>query len=62
MKLIKYFVGSLIVSFGILLVLAIIVRSMGIDFPQEISRYLPLIWILLAVCIMPFASKIVRVE
>jgi len=62
MKLIKYFFGSLIISFGILMVIAIIVRSFGIDVPHEISRYLLLIWVSLAILILPFAYKIIKVE
>ncbi|GJM08374.1 MAG: hypothetical protein DHS20C11_06500 [Lysobacteraceae bacterium] len=62
MKLLKYFAGSLIISFGILMVIVFIAVSFGVDAPQEILRYLLLTWVLLAICIMPFAKKIIRVE
>lgn len=62
MKLLKYFSGSLIISLGLLIVLAIIVRAIGISLPPEISRYFLLAWVLLAIIIMPFTSKIIRVE
>lgn len=62
MKLLKYFSGSLIISFGILMVIAMLVRSIGIDLPDGISRYLLLIWVSLAILLIPFAKKIIRVE
>jgi len=62
MKLIKYFLGSLIISFGILIVLLIVSRSVGITMPDDILYYLLLAWVSLSVLIFPFAKKIVRVE
>lgn len=61
-KLLKYFVGSLIISFGFLMVLAIIMRGIGIQVPDEVSRYSLLIWGSLAVLILPWAKNIIRVE
>ena len=61
-KFLKYCVGSLIISFGVLLVIAIIMRGIGIQIPDEVSRYSLLIWVSLAVLILPWAKKIIRVE
>ncbi len=61
MKLLKYFAGSLIISFGLLIVLLLIVRAVGIEMPHEFSRYMLLIWASLAVILLPLAKKIVRV-
>jgi hypothetical protein len=61
MKILKYFAGSLIISFGLLLFLSILIRATGIGLPNEVSRYLLLIWVALAVFILPFAKKIIRV-
>lgn len=44
------------------MVIVFIAVSFGVDAPQEILRYLLLTWVLLAICIMPFAKKIIRVE
>ncbi len=38
-KLLKYFAGSLIISFGVLIVISLIVRAIGIALPSEIARY-----------------------
>ncbi len=61
MKLLKYFAGSLILSFGVLMVLAIVIRAIGVNLPSEFARYLPIVWFLLAVLIFPLAKKVVRV-
>ena len=62
MKLVKYFVGSLIISFGVLMVLAIMARGIGVDIPDELASYAILVWLALAVLILPWAKNIVRVE
>ncbi|MBN48818.1 MAG: hypothetical protein CMN85_04700 [Spongiibacteraceae bacterium] len=61
MKLLKYFAGSLIISLGIMMVLAILVRSLQIELPTDTARYFLLIWVSLAIVISPFAKKIIRV-
>ena len=61
MRILKYFVGSLIISFGILLILLIIVRAVSGGVPVEIANYLLLVWVALAIVILPFAKKIIRV-
>ena len=62
MKLLKYFIGSLIISFGILLVLAVMLRAAEIQVPDVIGDYLLIVWIGSAIVIMPFAKNIIRVE
>ncbi|MGH1470760.1 MAG: hypothetical protein ACRBCS_06175 [Cellvibrionaceae bacterium] len=61
MKLIKYFAGSLIISLGILIVMAIFTRAIGVTVPEEYSRYFIVVWVLLALLILPWARKIIRV-
>ncbi len=60
MKFVKYFVGSLIISGGIVLLLAIFTRGMQLTVPGYIADHLLFIWIGLAVVISPFAPKIIR--
>ena len=60
MKLLKYFAGSLIISFGILLVIAILLAGLRIEPPEDMADYLLFIWISLAIVISPFAKKIIR--
>ncbi|MBT8142006.1 MAG: hypothetical protein HKN88_03455 [Gammaproteobacteria bacterium] len=62
MKYLKYFAGSLIISFGILLVVAVVVAAGEIKMPDNTGDYLLYIWIGIAIVIMPFAKKIIRVE
>lgn len=61
MKLLKYFIGSLIISFGILLVIGVILRAAEVQVPDVIGDYLLVVWISLAIVISPFAKKIIRV-
>lgn len=60
MKLLKYFAGSLIISFGIMFVVSILVRAFQIELPDNAARYGLAAWILLAIMILPFAKKIIR--
>ena len=62
MKLLKYFTGSLIISFGILMVLAIMARGIGFEIPDELAHYAVLIWFGLAALILPWAKTLIRVE
>ncbi len=62
MKLLKYFIGSLIISFGILLVLGVMLRAAGVQVPDVIGDYLLIVWVGFAIVIMPFAKNIIRVE
>lgn len=61
MKLLKYFAGSLIISFGILLVIGVVLRAAEVQVPDVIGDYLLIVWISLAIVISPFAKKIIRV-
>jgi len=61
MKFIKYIAGSLIISFGILLVVVILLRSLQLEAPKDITFYLGLAWVLLAIVIYPLAKKIIRI-
>lgn len=61
MKFVKYFAGSLIISFGVLLVAGMLLRAVQVELPEEVARYGLLIWVSLAVVISPFARKIIRV-
>ena len=61
MKYIKYTAGSLIISFGIILVVLILLNALHIEPPEDIARYLGIAWILLAIATYPLAKRIVRV-
>ena len=56
----KYIIGSLIISFGILLVLTIISISMGFTAPEGSMKYYAIAWLVLAILSYPLAKKIVR--
>lgn len=62
MKYLKYFIGSLIISTGIVLVVAIMMRAADAKAPAIIGDNLLLTWIALAIVIMPFAKNIIRVD
>ena len=61
MKYVKYMIGSLITSFGFLLVLVVLVRAMGIEAPKDIMLYLGIAWLVLAILSLPLAKRLVRV-
>ena len=61
MKILKYMAGSLIISFGILLVIIILLRSLQLEAPDGVAIYLGITWIVLAVLTYPLAKKIMRV-
>ncbi len=61
MKFLKYMAGSLIISFGILLVMIILLRSLQLEAPDGVGLYLGITWIVLAVLTYPLAKKIMRV-
>lgn len=56
----KYILGSLIISFGIILVIVVVLNSIQIKAPENIMEYLGLAWVLLAIVTYPLAKKIVR--
>jgi len=56
----KYIIGSLIISFGILLVLVIVSISLNVKAPENGMEYFLIAWVLLSVVTYPLAKKIVR--
>lgn len=56
----KYILGSLIISFGILLVLLIVSISLNLKAPENGIEYFLIAWGLLAVFTYPLAKKVVR--
>jgi hypothetical protein len=56
----KYIAGSLIISFGILFVAAVVLMSLGVQVPEIVMKYLWLTWGSLAIIIYPLAKKIIR--
>lgn len=61
MKFVKTYIGCLIISFGILLVVAAILMAAGIKLPEVVAGYLLETWLLMALIIYPLARKIIRV-
>lgn len=56
----KHILGSLIISFGILLVTAILLRSLSVPFTGSTMKYLGIAWAILAIVTYPLAKKIMR--
>jgi hypothetical protein len=56
----KYIIGSLIISFGILLVLLMVSISMNLKAPENGMKYFMIAWGVLAVLAYPLAKKIIR--
>ena len=56
----KYIVGSLIISFGALLVIVVVLNSMQIKAPANALEYLGIAWGVLALVLYPVARKIIR--
>ena len=56
----KYILGSLIISFGILLVVVILLMSLNLKVPEGGAKYLLLAWGVLAIFTYPLAKKVVR--
>ena len=56
----KYIVGSLIISFGLIFVVIVILMALQIKAPGDILKYLALSWPLLAIATYPLAKKLVR--
>lgn len=54
----KYIIGSLIISFGVLFVAVIVLRSLHVEAPDHIMNYLGLAWALLAIVTYPIAKKL----
>lgn len=56
----KYIMGSLIISFGILFILTILLIATGIQMPKSVTEYAIWAWPVLAIIIYPFSRKIIR--
>ena len=56
----KYIIGSLIISFGILFVAVVILMSLNVQAPESGVKYLGLAWVLLAIFTYPLAKKLIR--
>jgi hypothetical protein len=61
LKFVKRMVGSFIISFGALLVIILMVRSLQIEAPGNLLLYLGGGWVLLAIVMYPLAKRLVRV-
>ena len=56
----KYIIGSLIISFGILFVAVVVLMSLNVQAPESVMKYLGLAWALLAIVTYPLAKKLIR--
>jgi len=58
---IKKYIGCLIISFGILLLIGSVLMAAGIKLPEGVAGYMLEAWLVLALLIYPFARKFIRV-
>jgi hypothetical protein len=56
----KYILGSLIISFGLLLVAIVVMMAMNIQAPDGGLKMIGLAWLGLAIVCYPLARKLVR--
>lgn len=56
----KYIIGSLIISFGLLLVLVAVSIAMNVQVPEDGMKYFMLVWGGLAILTYPLAKKLIR--
>lgn len=56
----KYIIGSLIISFGILFVVVLVLISLEVQAPKSAMKYLGLAWAFLAIATYPLAKKLIR--
>ena len=56
----KYIIGCLIISFGILIVGVIVLNAMDIKAGEDTLKYLGIAWLVLAAIIYPFSKNIIR--
>jgi len=56
----KYVIGSLIISFGILFVVVVVLMSLNVQAPEGVMKYLGWAWALLAIITYPLAKKLIR--
>ena len=56
----KYILGSIIISFGILFVVVLMLRMLNVQPPENIMEYLGIAWVVLAIITYPLARKLIR--
>jgi len=56
----KFVIGSLIISFGILFVVVVVLAAINLQAPDNAFKYLGVAWLVVAVFCYPLAKKIVR--
>ena len=56
----KYIIGSVIISFGILFVAVVVLISLKVQPPENFMKYFGLAWASLAFVSYPIAKKIIR--
>jgi len=57
----KYIIGSLILSSGIMLIIVVMIAALQLKTPPEnLMQYLGITWLVLAVIMYPLAKKVVR--
>jgi len=56
----KYVIGSLILSFGVMLVVVVMLAALQMETPDKLMEYLGIAWLVLAIFMYPVAKKIVR--
>ena len=61
MRFIKAYIGSLIISFGVLFVVGAALMAMGIGLPDIVANHMLETWLITALILWPLAMRIVRV-
>ena len=56
----KYILGSIIISFGFILVAVILMISLSVQMTETSMKYLGLAWLVLTIVLYPLAKKMVR--
>lgn len=56
----KYILGSIIISFGILFVLVVVLVGVQVKAPENALEYLGAAWLVLSAICYPLAKKLVR--
>ena len=56
----KYIIGSLIISFSIILIIIVMVAATEMKTPDKFMEYLGMVWLVLAIVMYPLARKIIR--
>ncbi len=56
----KYVIGAVILSFGLLFVIVAVLMTVQLDPPENIWQILGIAWLVLAVLLYPLARKVIR--